>query len=236
MHDPSETPSVPSRLPGPVPRSAAQAEASRANARASTGPRTRIGKLHIRHNGMRHGLYSDGVPMMGERRRDYRQLYERLGQEFQPVTPYDEMLLCRAAQLLWRLGRVPAAENALFESYGAEAAQVLQADEAEAAEPDAPTDAPPEAVGVDLLWGLAFRSGMADSPVNRLARWERGLHRQLREVIAELRASKAERAARGEAERGFRHPDEERAEAYNWLDTHLALTDNCFTRQELEVK
>ena len=232
MHDSSETPLSPSRLPGPVPRTPAQAATSRANAQASTGPRTRLGKLHIRHNGVRHGLYTSRAPMMGERRRDYAHVLERLATEFQPATPFEESLVSRAASLVWRLGRVPAAENALFESFGAEAAQVLQAaDDDEAAEADA---AAPREVGVDLLWGLAFRSGMADSPVNRLARWERGLHRQLREVMAELRASKLARAELRDAAPTFSNPDQERAEAYTQLDTMLAFTDNCFTRQELE--
>ncbi len=222
----------PSRLPGPVPRSAAQAAASRANAKGSTGPRTRLGKLRIRHNGVRHGLYAATAPMIGERRRDFRLLAGQFAEEFTPQSAYEDMLVHRAATLVWRLGRVPAAENALFESFGAEAAGMLAATGGDDDAPDEDAAAPD--VGVDLLWGLSFRSGLADSPVNRLARWERGLHRQLREVMAELRRCQADRRAQGDESRGFRDPELDYAEAYTALDNHLAWTDNCFTRQELE--
>ncbi len=244
------------------PRSAAQDAASRANARASTGPRTRLGKLRIRHNGVRHGLYAATAPMIGERRKDYARLHDTLVAELKPGAPLEDMLVSRAAALLWRLGRAPAAENALFESFAREAARALRPDD-EAV--DAPfdedgADEAEEAVGVDLLWGLAFRAGLADSPVNRIARWERSLHLQLREVMAELdrrqqqrRAAEQEAAkaaaaaaraaaiaaaeAEAEAEHERTHTvfeDVDDDAAYALLDRQIALRNNAFTRRELE--
>lgn len=234
----SDPPPSASRLPGPAPRSPAQAAASRANAKGSTGPRTRLGKLHIRHNGVRHGLYTATAPMMGERRRDYAHVLERLTTEFLPDTPFEESLVSRAASLVWRLGRAPAAENALFESFGAEAARALREDDGAAGE--GASDAEPTDVAVDLLWGLSFRAGNVDSPVNRLARWERGLHRQLREVMAELRASQAARWEQAEqpaaidAMGSLLSTDKDRDEIYSALDTYIAVRDSALTRKELE--
>jgi hypothetical protein len=242
-------------------RSPAQDAASRTNALHSTGPRTRLGKLRIRHNGVRHGLYAVTAPMIGERRKEYARLHDTLVAELKPGSELESLLVHRAASLLWRLGRVPAAENALFESFALEAARALRPEDEDEAGRGAPeSDAVGEEIGVDLLWGLAFRAGLSDSPVNRITRWERSLQMQLRELLAELARRQAQRAAdeaaaaraaaeaAREAARAAAAAEEEAEfdrthtlfddidddEAYSILDATIAFRDNALTRRELE--
>ncbi|MEQ9448247.1 MAG: hypothetical protein RLN70_04970, partial [Rhodospirillaceae bacterium] len=90
----------------------AKAAANRANAQASTGPRTRAGKAAIARNAQSHGLYGTSTPDTGEDRAAFDNLYEDLRIRFAPDGVAETALVARLATVMWRLTRVAAAENA----------------------------------------------------------------------------------------------------------------------------
>jgi hypothetical protein len=76
----------------------AQIAANRANAQRSTGPRTEEGKLSASQNALRHGLCS-GIPIMhDEGDLNYDHLLDALREEFQPVSPNEEILVYKMAE------------------------------------------------------------------------------------------------------------------------------------------
>jgi len=99
--------------------------------------------------------------MAGEAAHEFQELLEGVRYQHTPMTPYEHALVGRVASLTWRLSRVVAAENALYE-------KLLLREVAE-----------DRAVGPDELWAMAFDTGGHESPLNRLARYEASLQRDL---------------------------------------------------------
>lgn len=93
---------------------AKQAEANRRNARKSTGPKTREGKLRASMNALKHGLCATEPVVPGEDPARYRQVIEALRAEYDPRTPLEMLLLERAAAGLWRLARLQRIEAELL--------------------------------------------------------------------------------------------------------------------------
>ena len=85
--------------------------ANRQNALQSTGPRTASGKLNSSKNAVRHGTYSEAIPILGEDPAEFDALTADLRRSLQPVGPLEGLLVGRMAGLWWRLNRAGKAER-----------------------------------------------------------------------------------------------------------------------------
>jgi len=94
-------------------------EANRKNAQKSTGPKTEQGKLVAAQNSIRNGLYTRALivnsPILKENATDYNSLIFALDRDLQPEGLFEECLVRKIANCLWRMRRVIAAENARIE-------------------------------------------------------------------------------------------------------------------------
>jgi hypothetical protein len=88
--------------------------ANQANARRSTGPKTREGKAVVRLNALRHGVLARDVVLPGEDADVFEDLWNRVRADLPPVGPIEELLVDRIVNAMWRLRRLARAETALF--------------------------------------------------------------------------------------------------------------------------
>ena len=99
-----------------MPASKKQPTANRANARKSTGPITENGKVAASQNAVRHGLYARDIiidsPHYKEDPAEYERLRQSLFDEFKPVGLFQECLVRKMANCLWRCRRAVIAETA----------------------------------------------------------------------------------------------------------------------------
>ena len=90
-------------------------EANRRNARHSTGPRTERGKYNSRFNALTLGLFAKHVviPICDgyTSERDFQSLLNGLHGDFQPVGLYEEWLVLKIAECMWRLRRATRCES-----------------------------------------------------------------------------------------------------------------------------
>ena len=91
-----------------------QKAANQANARHSTGPKTRKGKAVVRFNALRHGLLTRDVVLPGEDADAFEDLWNKVRANLSPVGPIEESLVNRVVNAMWRLQRSERAETALF--------------------------------------------------------------------------------------------------------------------------
>jgi len=93
----------------------AKIEANRRNANRSTGPRTERGKRNARFNAMTLGLFAKHVviPICDEYKAEkhFQSLLDGLHQEFQPAGFYEEWLVVRIAECMWRVRRATRCES-----------------------------------------------------------------------------------------------------------------------------
>lgn len=103
-------------MTGPKQMTDKQLAANRANALASTGPRTPEGKARSRWNALKHGALAQAVIPAGlepfEARAAFDELFATLRAELAPATAMEELLVERIATSYWRLARVLRAEGA----------------------------------------------------------------------------------------------------------------------------
>jgi hypothetical protein len=96
--------------------SAKQLVANRKNARLSTGPKTPQGKAVSAGNSLKHGLYARCLLLKSKHHsesfEDYQQLIDSLYEELQPETLFQEHLVRKIANCLWRSRRAAVAEAA----------------------------------------------------------------------------------------------------------------------------
>src|SRR3954453_20274046 len=90
-------------------------EANRKNASRSTGPQTNRGKRIARFNAVTLGLFAKHVviPICDGHgsEKEFRRLLEDLQREFQPMGPFEEWLVVKIAEGMWRLRRATRSEN-----------------------------------------------------------------------------------------------------------------------------
>ena len=90
-------------------------EANRKNAKRSTGPRTERGKSIARFNAVTRGLFAKHViiPICDgdQAGKEFQSLLDGLHQDFQPVGFYEEWLVIKIAQCMWRLRRATRCES-----------------------------------------------------------------------------------------------------------------------------
>jgi hypothetical protein len=96
--------------------SAAKAVANRANAQASTGPRTPEGKAATRLNAVAHGLTSKSIVLPHESQEEYDEVHQSLIDAHRPATSHETLLIERVAQAHWRLQRCLNVERAFLEN------------------------------------------------------------------------------------------------------------------------
>lgn len=95
-------------------------DANRANARKSTGPRTRAGKAAASRNAYEHGLYADiagGVFYLppGEDAQEFRWFQRGFVRSLRPLGFAQVQIALQAARVTWKLrARLPRAEEALW--------------------------------------------------------------------------------------------------------------------------
>ncbi len=90
-------------------------ERNQMNAQKSTGPKTEAGKARSGTNATRHGITAQRSIVTGESEEDWVAFCEELLSDLAPVGRLETELATRAAQLMWRLRRVGAAEANLWE-------------------------------------------------------------------------------------------------------------------------
>lgn len=98
-----------------------QIAANRANAKQSTGPKTKAGKAQSRKNAWKHGLTAKALVINGENPKDFHFLRAAFEAQFKPRTALQFELVERLAATAWRLRRIPAFEATLIEARRAEA-------------------------------------------------------------------------------------------------------------------
>jgi len=163
----------------------AKAAANRANAQASTGPRSAQGKARVRRNAYKHGLYADTVVDAGEDQAAFTQLHVDYLDRYAPRGTAETALVAQLASIMWRLLRVPGAELAVYAGHEQDFAPGGD-DEAE--------------VAVDLpeLWARAHGAGGIDSAIARINRHEAHLQRMAQRTLDMLNALQGPRAGAAE--------------------------------------
>ena len=93
-----------------------QLQANRQNAQKSTGPNTEAGKKNSSQNAISHGFHATDIvinsPHLKESRTDYDQLIESLFDELKPIGVFQEHLVLKIANCIWRYKRAINAETA----------------------------------------------------------------------------------------------------------------------------
>ena len=92
----------------------AQIAANRANARQSTGPKSRSGKRKSSRNALRHGLSARALVALTEKVDDFEDFRSAMRAELQPQGAVEEHLFERVVQAAWRLRRASRIEAALL--------------------------------------------------------------------------------------------------------------------------
>ena len=100
-----------------------QVMANRANAKRSTGPRTKTGKSLSCINAYKHGLTAQTIVIHGEDPEEFNLLRAKLEDEFKPRPGMESELVERLAACMWRMRRIPVFEASLIEARRAEIAQ-----------------------------------------------------------------------------------------------------------------
>jgi SEC-C motif len=90
--------------------SAAQIEANRLNAAASSGPTSPEGKARSSRNRLKFGLFSTQNCVRPEETAEYTKLSKALWKDLNPVGPVEEMLAVEIVRAAWRLHRCTLAE------------------------------------------------------------------------------------------------------------------------------
>jgi SEC-C motif-containing protein len=90
--------------------SAAQIEANRLNAAASSGPTSPEGKARSSRNHLKFGLFSTHNYVLPEETREYSKLSKALWKDLNPVGAVEQLLAAEIARAAWRLHRCAAAE------------------------------------------------------------------------------------------------------------------------------
>ena len=93
----------------------AKIDANRQNSKRSTGPRTERGKRIARFNAITLGLFAKHIviPICDgyKSEKEFQSLLDGLHQEFQPAGMFEEWLVVKIAECMWRLRRAVLCEN-----------------------------------------------------------------------------------------------------------------------------
>jgi hypothetical protein len=92
-----------------------QIAANRANAKASTGPKTQEGKAASSHNSTRHGLLAATICLKAEDKPRFEALVASFTAQFEPRNPAEAALVESLAIARWHRMRIWAIQKANFE-------------------------------------------------------------------------------------------------------------------------
>jgi hypothetical protein len=189
-----EAPPAASSPRAAAPSSDAQIAANRANFLHSTGPTSDAGKARSSQNATTHGLFSsalaDPAHLLGEERSQFDTLLNGLWMEHRPEGLYEEAMVDRIAELLWRLARINARGQEYLKErlgHGAKPAFALKESEGFMVE-----EARLERALVRITRNLEFlqrwRIGPAQRPTQRTRRltkeWEDFAQQELKQAKA----------------------------------------------------
>jgi hypothetical protein len=94
-----------------------QTVANRANAKASTGPRSPEGKRTSSANAIKHGLFGKNTPVREQERPLFLQFSDQISADLQPLGPTEEFYVDHLIDQCWRLRSCLKLETDLFEWY-----------------------------------------------------------------------------------------------------------------------
>ena len=92
-----------------------QIAANRQNAKLG-GPKTAAGLDAVRHNALKHGLYSACVVLPHESQSHFDEILESFARDLQPANSLEWAALEELTRCYWRLMRIRRAERELFDS------------------------------------------------------------------------------------------------------------------------
>jgi hypothetical protein len=172
----------------PVPNGEApdtrRAQANRANAQYSTGPRTEAGKHRSSLNALRHGLTGHTIVLPSEDLAAYERHTNRFFDDLKPKGAVEEQLAQIIVDTTWRLNRIAALETNLLTLGSADYAGVINTEHPE------------------VHAALATASALRDQTraLATLSTHEHRLSRQFESTLKQLRELQAERRSIEERE------------------------------------
>ena len=162
-----------------------QLAANRANAKKSTGPRTREGKNRASQNARNHGVTAQTLILTDEARKAYDAFFADMMVELAPVGPMETFIAQSIAQEAWRLDHVRAQCNNLIAiGHFDGTADLFDADH-----PEVHTAVTAAAVTRDQAEKL-----------ERLSLYQQRIHSSFQKHRADLRKLQDERKAKRQAE------------------------------------
>ena len=141
--------------------SSARADANRANAALSTGPRTPAGLAASSANATTHGLTARSIVVRSESLEAWEVFRAAALADLAPVGFVEVQLAERASELLWRLRRAGVAE-AVVAGFAVNAAEREALEVARAAVPEAAREHLPEGVGLSVFTAYEARALACD--------------------------------------------------------------------------
>ena len=94
-----------------MPPSQKRLEANRRNAKKSTGPRTKVGKKHVRMNARTHALYADPTNLPGEDPQQTSELVKQVRESLQPQGPLEDAQVDYIISIMQELRRISRASH-----------------------------------------------------------------------------------------------------------------------------
>ena len=88
--------------------------ANRRNAKKSTGPKTKQGKLTTSKNAIQHGLDAEKFVVIGEKINDLIEFRDRLIDHLKPQGIHEEIVVSKMIDVAIRLRRIPIIEAGIF--------------------------------------------------------------------------------------------------------------------------
>src|SRR6056300_1416289 len=88
--------------------------ANRRNAKKSTGPKTREGKLTTSKNAIQHGLDAEKFVVIGEKINDLVIFRDLLNDHLKPQGIQEEIVVSKMIDVAIRLRRIPIIESGIF--------------------------------------------------------------------------------------------------------------------------
>jgi hypothetical protein len=172
-----------------------QIAANRANAQRSTGPKTAAGRGVSRYNALKHGLSAQSVLITGEYPHQFEEMRQRIYNEYNPQSVVEEQLVEKLAMDLWRLRRIPGLESAVYHWFSGDVAEIRNG-YMSSQETSSSTDSDDFHYGVnDAANGYALmKMAQLGDMLGKLNRHEAQLLRQVKQLLAELKDMRAERA------------------------------------------
>lgn len=158
-----------------------QIRANKANARKSTGPRSKPGKAISSRNAMKHGLSAQKLLIEGEDPAMFDRMRDEIFFDMQPRGELQVELVEHIISTLWRLRRVAYFESAILSWISRTESQLTEDDQLlSSLHKDAPSELPME------RWGRIMVAVFDSGSIDQLGRHEMQLQRKLERCLRQL--------------------------------------------------